>query len=140
MDKITLQIKSLTIIVAIFCLQFLCNCCSSDTTEKLGNGYFYRNEGGQIKDILYEYSNGGEVPATVVDFVYDKKFIIAKQKPKLPQDPLYEKVYEYKNGVDVFYYWIIIKENKLVLGPLDKTNYNNVRIKYNIPNELQIKL
>ncbi|MFW5701111.1 MAG: DUF3997 domain-containing protein [Cyclobacteriaceae bacterium] len=131
MDKI----KSLLIIT----LTVLINSCSSDTTEKLGNGYFFRNEGSLIKDILCESPKGGEIPATVVEYVYDNKFIVAKQMPKIPQDPLYEKTYNYTNGNNQYYYWLILKESNTVFGPLSINELDSIRTEYNIPKTLKLK-
>ena len=82
----------------VFCIALILQCCTSDYTENLGGGYFFRNEGGDLKDILSKEPKGGEVPSTVIAFDYDKNFIIAKQRPKLPQDILYEKNYNYELG------------------------------------------
>ncbi len=117
------------------CFIFFMQSCTSDRVKDIGEGYFYRDEGGDIKDILSENLNGGEIPATVLNFAYDSKFIIAKQKPKLPQDILYKRDYKYKTHNDEFY-WIIIKVNNIVLGPLDKQEYITMRLKYRIPNDL----
>jgi hypothetical protein len=110
----------------------------SDITENLGNGFFYRNEGGPIKDILCHKAQIGEIPATVVSFDYNSDFIIAKQKPKMPGDPLYDKEYQYKRGVDVYYYWLIIKKSNQIYGPLDLSEFIQLKFKYHIPEELQL--
>lgn len=113
--------------------------CTSDYTKDLGNGYFYRHEGYPLNDILCEKVGGGQIPATVVDYAYNDKFIIAKQKPRIPQDSMYDKTYEYKNGANVFYYWLIVKEEHIVLGPLDIDSFEKERVKYKIPKELRLK-
>jgi hypothetical protein len=64
----------------IFAAVLIFQSCSSDYTKNLGNGYFYRFEGGDMNDILGK----GEIPATVVSYDFDDDFIIAKQKPRLP--------------------------------------------------------
>lgn len=117
------------------CSVLLMQSCTSDHIEDLGEGYFYRNEGGNLKDILCKKPDGGEIPATVLDYVYDKKFIIAKQKPKLPQDPLYKRIYNYKTNNNLFY-WVILKTNNTVIGPLDMQGLENARLKYKIPDNL----
>ncbi|MDH5415244.1 MAG: DUF3997 domain-containing protein [Flavobacteriaceae bacterium] len=116
---------------------FTQSCNLSDSTKHLGEGYFYRNEGGNIKDILCEHPTGGEIPATVIDYTYDENFIIAKQKPKLPQDPLYEKEYYYRGGANGEYYWIVIKYSHVVLGPLSDVEYKEMRKKHKIPGKLE---
>jgi len=114
-------------------------CNFSDSTENLGDGFFYRNEGGDIKDILCEKPKGGQIPSTVVDFAYNNEFIIAKQKPKLPQDILYDKNYNYKLGADFTYYWLIVKDKHIVLGPFDEREFMEERKKYKIPEKLEFK-
>ena len=69
--------------------------CTSDYSQNLGQKYVYRDEGGRIKEIFSQESDGEQIPATVISFDYNRQFIIAKQKPKIPQDPLYEKEYLY---------------------------------------------
>ena len=123
----------------IFCIALILQCCTSDYTENLGGGYFFRNEGGDIKDILCKKPKGGEIPSTVIAFDYDKNFIIAKQRPKLPQDILYEKNYNYELGVDTTYFWLIIKKSHLVLGPLNEKEFREVRERYEIPESLKFK-
>lgn len=123
----------------IFCVALILQCCTSDYTENLGGGYFFRNEGGDIKDILCKKPKGGEIPSTVIAFDYDKNFIIAKQRPKLSQDILYEKNYNYELGVDTTYFWLIIKKSHLVLGPLNEKEFREVRERYEIPESLKFK-
>ena len=108
----------------LVCIAFLIQGCnfSTDCIKKLSGDYYFRNDGGDIKDILCEKPNGGEIPSTIIDFDYDKRFIIAKQKPKIPQDPLYNKDYQYKDGFNKIYFWLIVHEKNLVLGPLAKKN------------------
>ncbi len=111
-------------------------CCTSDYTENLGGGYFFRNEGGDLKDILCEEPKGGEIPSTVIAYDYDQNFLIALQRPKLPQDILYEKKYTSKSGADTTYYWLIVKKNHLVFGPLMENEFIEARKRYNIPESL----
>lgn len=114
-------------------------CCTSDYTKNLGGGYFFRNEGGDLQDILCEEPKGGEIPSTVIAYDYDKNFIIALQRPKLPQDILYEKNYNYESGANTTYYWLIIKKNHLVFGPLKENEFIEVKKKYKIPESLNFK-
>lgn len=123
----------------VFCVALILQCCTSDYTENLGGGYFFRNEGGDLKDILSKDPKGGEIPSTVIAFDYDKNFIIAKQRPKLPQDILYEKNYNYELGADTTYFWLIIKKSRLVLGPLKEKEFRKVRERYEIPESLKFK-
>lgn len=132
--------KSFCVLLFI-CVSYLIQGCGigADSTKKLSGGYFYHDEGGDIKDILCEKPNGGEIPSTVIDFDYDKDFIIAKQKPKIPQDPLYSKVYQYNDGRDKYYFWLIVIKKDLVLGPLGEKEFSIIRKEYNVPDKLSLK-
>jgi hypothetical protein len=121
-------------IIYFLIVLFLYSC--SDTYENLGNGYFYRYEGGPNNDILCENSEGGFIPATVIAYAFDELFIIAKQKPKIPQDILYDKEFNYQENYLGEYYWIIIKKKNKVLGPLSLNDFETLRIKLDIPNNL----
>ena len=112
--------------------------CTSDYSQNLGQKYVYRDEGGRIKEVFSQESDGEQIPATVISFDYNRQFIIAKQKPKIPQDPLYEKEYLYPLGVDTVYYWIIIKKEHIVLGPMSLDAFNDAKVKYHVPNDLKL--
>jgi hypothetical protein len=122
-----------------FCLILLLLSCTSDVIKDLGEGYFLREEGADVKDILCEKPNGKEIPASVIAYDFDKDFIIAKQKPKLPQDPLYDKKYNYKRGGEEFYYWIINKKKHIVIGPMDKLEFQKEREKHRISESLALE-
>lgn len=120
-------------------LFFLFCCGCSDYTERLGSGYFFVKEGGSLNEIYCEKPFGGRIPATVIDYDYNNDFIIAKQKPKIPQSILYEKKYEYKYGLNEYYYWLIIKDEYSVLGPYSISEFNEAKEVYGIPNTLELK-
>lgn len=111
--------------IFLYWLVLIIQSCTSDYNKYLGKGYFYRDEGGEIKDILCERPNGKEIPATILDYVYNDEYIIAKQKPKLPQDPLYKEEYEYHYGEESLYFWIIIKKKDIIFGPMNKIEFAN---------------
>lgn len=121
-----------------FVIVSLIGCNNSDNVVDLGDGYFYRNEGGMIKDILSEISENGEIPSTVLDYSYDNNFIIAKQKPKIPQDPLYSKKINYKLGLNREYYWVIQKKQSIVIGPLSFDEYRDIFRLKKIPKKLYL--
>lgn len=105
----------------------------SDYTEDLGCGYFFRNEGIDIKDILCRNEHGAEIPSTIVEYRFDKEYIVAKQKPKIPQEPLYKYKYEYAEGNDCYYYWVITKRNNEAYGPLNEKDYRAICENLKIP-------
>ncbi len=117
---------------------FIVPSCTSDYSQNLGQKYVYRDDGGEIKEIFSEKSEGGQIPATVIRFDYNRQFIIAKQKPLLPPDSLYDKEYHYPLGTDTIYYWIIIKKEHTVLGPMNLEAFNDAKAKYHVPNDLKL--
>jgi len=125
--------------IMILSVVLMLQCCTNDYIENLGEGYFYRNEGGDLKDILSKKPLGGQIPSTVIDFNYNKNFIIAKQHPKLPQDILYDKEHNYELGTDTIYYWLIIKKKNIVLGPLKNKEFIKVRKLHKVPESLKLK-
>ena len=125
-------------IIVLVLLLIGVNSCS-DYTKYLGDGYYYRYEGGDIKDISNEWPHRGQIPSTVVDYAYNRRFILASQVPKLPQDILYEKEYEYKEGPNAVYYWIIDKKKHIVYGPLVFYEYVKFRKKLNIKEDFYLK-
>lgn len=85
------------LVLCIYILLLLLS-CTSDVIKDLGDGYFLREEGADVKDILCEKPNGKEIPAGVIAYDFEENFIIAIQKPKLPHVPIYDKQYNYKRG------------------------------------------
>ena len=107
----------------------------SDRTESLGSGYFLREEGGAIRDILSERAGGREVPATVTAVAYDDDFILAQQRPKSPPDPLYEAEYVYPDP-DRDYFWIINKRDDSISGPLSLQEFEDARASLGVSEDL----
>jgi len=68
----------------------------------------------------------------------DDSFVIAKQKPKLPPDPLYTRVYKYEKNDPEFYYWLIRKNEDVILGPYQFEEFNDVRSRYKVPTNLKL--
>ncbi|MBN2829921.1 MAG: hypothetical protein JXR56_06355, partial [Candidatus Cloacimonetes bacterium] len=75
------------------------------------------------------------IPMTILSYDYNKQFIIVKQKPeKHPYAASDRGIYP--AGRDTIYYWLIIKAEEEVLGPLDFEKFKELRKKYGVPNEL----
>jgi hypothetical protein len=132
MDKISHRNKKMRIIIFILIcvtyisLLFLYN----PDDENLGEGFIYNAE---RKDILGTV----DIPPYVLSFAYDKKNIIAKQKPKKYNEAIYDKrEYNYPLGRDTIYYWLIIKKEQKIFGPLNISQYDSLRIQYKVPKEL----
>jgi hypothetical protein len=75
--------KNLFLVIIFFSLSFLINGCinNSDYSEDLSGHYFYRDEGGHVKDILCHLPNHKEIYSEVIGYSYNKDFIVAVQKP-----------------------------------------------------------
>lgn len=136
MDKI--KNNFFIVIVSLTCLMF--NTCS-DYSTKLGDGYTFIHEGGDFNYIFHEYpAKGGEIPPNVISFDYDKCFIIAKQKP-MPFQYGYETAEEYANRTDTIApcYWLIIKKECNLLGPLDYDSFQRLKKKYKVSDKLVLE-
>lgn len=98
----------------------------------LGNGFVYNEEHKHILGSI-------DVPPTVISYNYDKHFIVIKQIPKKHNDAIYDKKeYSYPLGRDTTYYWLIIKQEQQVFGPLDYDAFHTLTGTYNVPDHLLI--
>jgi hypothetical protein len=130
-----IKMRYLVSILILTCI--ICGC--SDYSENLGCGYTYVHEGGNDNYIFYEYpAKGGEIPSNIISFDYDKQFIIAKQKPN-EYDCAYEKEYVYPLGRDTVYYWLIVKQQQKVFGPLDFVSFQKLKEQYSVSDKLILK-
>ncbi len=111
--------------------------CNYNDNKNLGDGFVYYADHKMISNSTGSY---GEIPSNVLGYKHDKKFIIATQKPieNDPNELMYDNEYVYKQGYDVIYYWIILKETKTVIGPLTKVEFLEAREKHNISENLTL--
>lgn len=101
------------------------------------------------KDFYYDYESGSifgkddlvDITPKIIDYSYDKKFVVVKQNPKYSYDFMYNYPEEfndksYKNGLNEIYYWIISLKEKMVFGPMLPEEFNsmceekNIRLKF----------
>lgn len=121
-------------------LTYFCGCSSGgDMYVELSGGYFYRSEGSDLHDIINHSAIVSEIPANVLSFDYDNDFIIAKQQPTSNPDPLYYNTPKYDSGTDSIYFWLIVNKEKSVIGPMNESDFNKARIKYQVPDLLKLK-
>lgn len=109
---------------------FLSSC--SDSTKELSGNYFLREEGRDLNDISCHSATEREIPANIISYNFNDDFIIASQRPKMTDDPLYSETH-YLNGRDSMYFWLIVHKSKLVLGPLTKSQFDKALSNYNVP-------
>lgn len=110
-------------------------------TVRLGRNFKYD------KEHQFIYSNGNkqyearDIPPLVINYVYDDKYIIAKQIPKSPLEQIYYDSNEiiYPFGLSGVYYWIIDLKTSDVNGPFDYEEYMRKRKELCVPNELQLE-
>mgnify|MGYP002401421884 CR=1 FL=1 len=117
-------------ILLFLLLAFSFSTCS-DRTRDLSGGYFLREEGAEMVDILSYSSTGREIPANVISYNYDEDFIIACQQPLKSDNIMYTNT-QYFYGRDSIYYWLIVHHSKLVLGPLSKSQFVDALSKYKV--------
>jgi hypothetical protein len=119
----------LFVIFALIFILFIPQNCDTDS-KRLGNGFVYNAEHKHITGEI-------DIPPYVLSFDYDKEYVIAKQKPKEYNEVIYDKrEYIYPLGRDSIYYWLIIKKEHKVLGPLNLNQFDSLRLHYNVPKEL----
>lgn len=112
----------------------LCASCS-DLAVNLSEDYVYRDEGGDTKEIFSE-RGGREIPATVVAYNYDDDFILARQNPKIPGDPLYSREPDYTLGENYLYFWIVSHAHDSIWGPMSEEEYMRARAVLGVPADL----
>jgi hypothetical protein len=66
---------------ALLLVCFFLHGCSSDNTEELSGGYFYRDEGVNAKDILCHLPNRKGIYSKITGYDYNADFIVAVQQP-----------------------------------------------------------
>jgi hypothetical protein len=123
--------------IGLFLAILLIGGCGEMIVSNLPKGYFVRHESNDLQDILCKRPEGGEIPANIIDYNYNSDFIIAKQMPKIPPDPLYEKEYVYPPDKEL--YWIIVISNDSVYGPLGIKEFKEIKEHLNVPDKLKFK-
>lgn len=130
------KIKIILTILFVISIVYIIKLFWDDSNGYLGSGYTYKSD---TEEIYNEYPDKfGEIPPTIISFDYNNKFVIAKQKPRIPINSIY-KDYNYSRGDSATYYWIIIKRQKITLGPLNINEFEKLKEKYDIPNSLSLK-
>ena len=142
--------------------------CTSDYDEELSGNYFYEDEGGELHSIVSHLPNRIGILPTVLDYDYNKDFILAVQQPyyqscrdelagKLNPGDYYrstediikfQKLADSLIKYDAYYqkilshkinYWIISNKENHVYGPLTLKEYFDKRKELHIPENLTIK-
>lgn len=88
------------------------------------------------KHILCSYTT--DIPPYILSYDYDRNHIIVKQSPQYKEYAIYDRI-NYPLGKNHTYYWIIIKRNKEVIGPLSYEDFIKKKQIYNVPDKLKFK-
>lgn len=122
----------LTIIFVFIIFLFISLIYDSDN-KKLGDDFGYNAENKHIVGNV-------DIPPTIISYDYDKHFIIDKQKPKAYNEAIYDKMeYIYPLGRDTIYYWLIIKQEQKVIGPLDYDSFLKLKKEYKVSDSLKLQ-
>jgi hypothetical protein len=111
----------------------------SDKVVELPGTYFMTLEGSGMIRIFCNNAKGGAIPPNILSYNYNNDYIIAAQKPLDHDEAIYERTFNYLNGRDKIYYWIIVVDKELCLGPLTISEYEVAKDKYSIPKSLELK-
>lgn len=136
MDKINNIIEFRILLLLLTCVAV--QSCNYNDNKYLGSDYVYYADHKMIVSSTGESSG---IPSTVIEYCYDKRFIIAAQEP-IENDPnalLYDDIYEYTEGYNAIYYWIISKDQKRVYGPLSSIDFVKMKDSLIISKELKFK-
>jgi len=116
------------IIFILFAIVCNSSCSINGDSKELGKGYFITTKGAGWRDILNHDGKHKDVPPDIIEYNYNHSFIIAAQRPNPVDDGIYNNFPVYPLGRGTIYYWLIVKDLDLILGPLLKSDYHNARI------------
>lgn len=111
--------------------------CSSDRSYNLGDGYTLVAEGGRTSFVIGSGQDAVEVPYGVSSFAFDDKFILLEQRPRETDDIMFRPV-QYPHGRDSTYYWLIVKKNDSLIGPLLRNRFRLKRSEMGVPEQLEL--
>lgn len=78
--KIKLEMREILKVLLYLFIRSLFS-CSNDTNSELSGNYFYRDEGGYMKEILSHSANRENIYGRIICYDYNSDFIIALQEP-----------------------------------------------------------
>jgi hypothetical protein len=124
------------IFAIVLCSFFLFGSCSHDKND-LGAGYYYLGKGGRDKTIASKDPKRG-ICGEIVAYDYDDNFILAAQKPYENYCVYESYVEDFPNGLNATYYWLIIKDGNIIMGPYEQNKFREIRERYKVPATLQV--
>lgn len=116
------------LVFIVFIMLFILSLFYNSDLTRLGNGFIY--DDGR-KDIIGQK----DIPPNIISYDFDSQFVIVKQRPAKYDNVMYPN-YTYPMGRDAIYYWLIIKKEGKVIGPLDFNQFQHQRRFYKVPDVL----
>ena len=113
----------------------------------LGSGYTYDyNPVWTDCVMIFAPGNACDIDADVVDYVYNKDYIVAEQKSIDTFEQLYSK-YRYEVAIekqmfDTFSFrqiWVIDKRTDSIYGPYQKAVYKRIKDSLGVPDTLKLQ-
>ena len=124
------------IITFIFVIIIFSSCNFSNEKRVLSGGCCFYSD-GRPNDVI-AINKDCFIPCQIIKYGYNNDFIIAAQNPQ--KDCFLGKdSFTYKEGKDRTYFWLVIHQQKLLLGPLNEKEFNDAKIKYHVPISLELK-
>lgn len=119
MGKIRVRIIALGAFLTLIVLLFFAIFFPPSEETDLGNGFVYY--GGHSRDIYYWQKGDSTtvyIPSDVLSLINTNEHIFVKQRPRLYDEAINPKFYDYSYGRDTVYYWFVDKGTKELTGPL----------------------
>lgn len=122
--------KKIIIIISIFILFLIVSCDEEIKLTDFGHGYYIDNGDNGYKQLVGPRLNT-IILGPILEYNYNKKYIIAKEKPRFKIDSIYhlnimERYPDYKKAFDkikYYDYWIIDMINDSIYGPFQKKDF-----------------
>ena len=128
MDKIKKIVIALILFVVVILIVGIINPFNGE--QILGGGYSYDIEGKRV------FGPDIDIPPCAKIIKYRGDVIIVEQHPKrMKEEATYGREYNYPNGRDTTYYWVVYKKEHMFYGPLLRNQLDSIltseRIKTN---------
>ena len=116
--------------------------CTETLDRNLGSNYLLTGY-GVTTEIFKHYDGGGDdeiLLGEIVDYSYNDNYILVYRviSDKVMQQFGDHSYTEIMRGGDSIQYWIIVKQNDKMIGPLNRNEYLLKRKELNIPNSLHL--
>ena len=128
------------IIVVLSFISFFCPLsCGGDWSKRIGGGYIYVEEGEEWNFIIGPFI---DIPPNITSYSFDDDYIVATQVPlpmkmlKYCSQSFSDSIYPEDNSAP-FYYWVVIKNEQIIYGPLDEEGFMVIKERYHIPDKLK---